>query len=149
MHESKALNRKDKAMPWPGIVARLDGPLHFRFIFQPLMASILAIIDGIKDARTGKRPYFWALLVTPGHRVEIIKEGWKSIFKVCILAMVLEVAYQLITRQLAFRGYMFIAAFVLAILPYLLLRGPTNRIVSLLSRAKPLSPVRTEERKTL
>jgi hypothetical protein len=144
----KALNRKDKGMPWPEIVARLDGPLHFRFIFQPLMASILAIIDGIKDARTGKRPYFWALLVTPGHRMELIKEGWKSIFKVSILAMTLEVAYQLITRQLAFRGYMFIAAFVLAILPYLLLRGPTNRIVSLLSRATPLSPASTEERKT-
>jgi hypothetical protein len=34
-----------------GIVARLDGPLHFRFIGQPLMASILAVIDGVKDAK--------------------------------------------------------------------------------------------------
>ena len=47
---------------WEGIVARLDGPLHFRFIGQPLMASVLAIIDGVKDAKLGKPPYFWAVI---------------------------------------------------------------------------------------
>lgn len=48
---------------WAGIVGRLDGPLHFRFIGQPLMASVLAIIDGVKDARMGKPPYFWAVIL--------------------------------------------------------------------------------------
>jgi hypothetical protein len=64
---------------WEGIVARLDGPVHFRFIMQPLVASVLAIIDGIKDAKMGKHAYFWALIATPGHRWELIKNGWKSI----------------------------------------------------------------------
>ena len=37
---------------------RLDGPLHFRFIFQPLMATIFAVIDGIKDAKMGRPAVF-------------------------------------------------------------------------------------------
>jgi hypothetical protein len=119
---------------WEGIVARLDGPLHFRFIMQPSVASILAIIDGVKDARMGEPAYFWALIVDHGHRIELIKEGWKSIFKVFILAMVLEVVYQVMTHHLEYRGYFLVAAFALAIVPYLLLRGPTNRLVQMLRK---------------
>jgi hypothetical protein len=119
---------------WQGIVARLDGPLHFRFIGQPLMASIFAVIDGVKDAKRGKPPYFWALLSHSGHRKELIEEGWKSIGKICIVAMILEVVYQLKTGHLDYRGYMFVAAFVLAVVPYLIFRGPINRVVQLLSK---------------
>jgi len=57
------------------LFARLDGPLHFRFIVQPLMATIFAVIDGVKDAKAGKPPYFWDLLVTPGRRKALVKEG--------------------------------------------------------------------------
>ena len=100
---------------WGGIVVRLDGPLHFRFIGQPLMASILAVIDGVKDAKIGKAPYFWALIFTPGHRDELIKDDWKSIGKVFTVAMVLEVIYQVMTHHLDYRGYFLIAASALAI----------------------------------
>jgi hypothetical protein len=120
----------------PNLVARLDGPVHFRFIFQPLMAAILAVIDGVKDARMGKPPYFWAVIVTPGHRKELVKDGWKSICKVFIVAMLLEAIYQVKVDHLDYRGYVFIAPFVLAILPYLLLRGPTNRLVQLLRKKR-------------
>lgn len=41
------------------LFARLDGPMHFRFIMQPLMAAILATIDGIKDGKAGKPAYLW------------------------------------------------------------------------------------------
>ena len=119
---------------WEGIVARLDGPLHFRFIGQPLMASILAIIDGVNDAKMGKPPYFWAVIVTPGHRKELIKDGSKSIWKVFIVAMLLESVYQVMVHQLDYRGYVLIAAFTLAIFPYVMLRGPTNRLVTRLRK---------------
>jgi hypothetical protein len=46
--------------------------------------------------------------------------------------MVLEAIYQVKVGHLDYRGYVFIAAFLLAIVPYLLLRGPTNRLVRLL-----------------
>jgi hypothetical protein len=64
---------------WQRIVgdlfARLDGPLHFRFIVQPLVAIIFAVIDGVKDAKAGKPAYFWALLSTPEYRAELVKDA--------------------------------------------------------------------------
>jgi hypothetical protein len=121
---------------WQRIVedffARLDGPLHFRFIVQPLMATIFAVIDGVKDAKAGKPPYFWDLLVTPGRRKALVKEGWKSVGKIFILAVILDVVYQLKVHSSVYAGELLIVAFVLAIAPYLVLRGPINRIVRMI-----------------
>jgi hypothetical protein len=120
---------------WQRIVedlfARLDGPLHFRLIVQPLMATIFAVIDGVKDAKTGKPAYFWALLTTPGYRKELVKEGWKSVGKIFILAIVLDVVYQVIVHSSVYPGELLLVAFVLAILPYLVVRGPVNRVMRL------------------
>ena len=113
------------------LFARLDGPLHFRFIFQPLMASVFAVIDGVKDAKTGKPAYFWALLSTPEHRKELVKEGWKSVGKIFILAIILDAIYQWKVHSTVYPGEMLIVAFVLAIVPYVVLRGPINRLVRL------------------
>ena|SRR5882724_4460407 len=118
---------------WQRIVsdlfARLDGPLHFRFIVQPLMASIFAVIDGLKDAKAGKPAYFWALLSTPQYRKELVKEGWKSVGKIFILAVILDVVYQLKVHSTVYPGETLIVAVGLAIVPYLLLRGPINRLM--------------------
>jgi hypothetical protein len=118
---------------WQRIVAdlfaRLDGPLHFRFIVQPLMATIFAVIGGVKDAKSGKPAYFWALLSTPAYRKELVKEGWKSVGKIFILALILDVIYQLKVHSMVYPGELLIVAFVLAIVPYLVVRGPINRIV--------------------
>jgi len=111
------------------LFARLDGPLHFRFIVQPLMATIFAVIDGVKDAKAGKPPYFWGLLATPERRKEMVKEGWKSVGKIFILAVILDAVYQLKVHSSVYAGELLIVAFVLAIVPYLVLRGPINRIV--------------------
>ena len=41
---------------WDQLIAQPSGPLSFRLILQPVMATILAILDGLKDARTGRPP---------------------------------------------------------------------------------------------
>jgi hypothetical protein len=117
------------------LFARLDGPLHFRFIFQPLMASIFAVIEGVKDAKTGRPAYFWALLSTPEHRKELVKEGWKSVGKIFILAIILDVVYQLKVHSTVYPGETLIVAVALAIVPYLVLRGPINRLLRLGKKA--------------
>jgi hypothetical protein len=43
---------------WHQLIDRADAPMRFRFILQPLMAAIAAILDGVKDARAGRSPYF-------------------------------------------------------------------------------------------
>jgi hypothetical protein len=58
-------------------IARPDGPMAFRFYLQPAM-SIYAIISGRKDARNTSL-LFWALFTDPRHRVELVRDGWKSV----------------------------------------------------------------------
>jgi hypothetical protein len=108
---------------------RVSGPMKFRLLLQPTMASILAVIAGLKDARAGKPPYFWALLTVPEHRADMLKDGWKSVGKVFMLAMVLDVVYQIIVARFVYPGEVVIVAVMLAIVPYLIVRGLVRRIV--------------------
>jgi hypothetical protein len=110
------------------LIDRITGPLHFRMLLQPLMALIYGVVDGLKDARIGKPPYFWALFSNPTHRREIVKDGWKSIGKVFLLALILDVGYQVAVLHFVYPGEAIIVATALAILPYLFIRGPVTRI---------------------
>jgi len=110
------------------LVARVSGPMKFRLVLQPAMAAFFAIRSGLADARAGKPPYFWALLSDPGQRAGMIKEGWKSIGRVFILAVVLDVIYQIIVLRFVYPGEAIIVAFILAIVPYLIVRGLVTRV---------------------
>jgi hypothetical protein len=102
--------------------------MKFRLVLQPAMALFLAIRDGLKDAREGRPAYFWALFSDREHRWAMLKDGWKAVGKVFILAMVLDTIYQIIELRWFYPGQAVLVAIILAIMPYLLLRGPINRI---------------------
>jgi hypothetical protein len=110
------------------LLARVSGPMKFRLVLQPCMAAFFAIRSGLADARAGKPPYFWGLLSHPGQREAMIKDGWKSVGRVFILALVLDAVYQMIVLHFVYPGEMIIVAFILAILPYLILRGLVTRL---------------------
>ena len=110
-------------------LARLQGPMNFRLFLQPLVALFFAIRDGRKDAREGRPPYFWALFTDPGHRRDMVVSGWKSIGKVFIIAIVLDFVFQYVVFH-DFRPVgALLAGLILALVPYLLLRGPVNRLM--------------------
>lgn len=109
---------------------RVSGPMKFRLLLQPVMASIFAILAGLKDAKAGNPPYFWGLVTNPAQRADMIKDGWKSVGKVFVLALILDVVYQLIVERFVYPGEALIVAFVLAIVPYLILRGLVTRLAS-------------------
>ncbi len=108
---------------------RVTGPMKFRLILQPVMASIFAIIAGLKDAKLSKPPYFWSLFTDSGHRAEMLRDGWKSVGKVFVLAMVLDIIFQIRVLNTVYPGEVLIVAFLLAIVPYLLLRGLVTRLM--------------------
>ena len=112
------------------MISRVTGPMKFRLVLQPLMAAFFAVRAGLKDARTGRPPYFWSMLTNKGHREEMVKDGWKSVGKIFILAVVLDVIYQLIEIHFVYPGEALIVAFLLAIVPYLILRGIVTRIAT-------------------
>lgn len=111
------------------VLERVSGPMKMRLLLQPLVAIVLAARSGMLDARTGKPPYFWALATNPLHRREMLKEGWKSVGKLFVVAIVLDVAFQLWVLGFVYPGEALLVAFVLAIVPYLILRGMVNRLL--------------------
>lgn len=119
------------------LAARISGPMKFRLILQPVMASIFAVLAGLKDAKAGKPPYLWGLLSHPAGRAAMIKDGWKSVGKVFVLAMVLDVVYQVAVQRFVYPGEVIAVAFVLAIVPYLALRGLVTRLARKGRRAEP------------
>lgn len=112
------------------VVDRVSGPMKLRLLLQPLMACIFAVRSGLEDAREGRPPYFWALWTEPAHRVDMLRDGWKSIGKVFVLAVILDVIYQIMVLRFVYPGEALVVALGLAILPYLAVRGLVNRLWS-------------------
>ena len=111
------------------ITDRVGGPMTFRIILQPLMATLLAVRAGMKDAQTDRPPYFWTILTDPSQRGDLLREGWKSVARVFFLAIIMDVIYQLIVLQWVYPLELILIAILLAVIPYLLVRGPVNRLV--------------------
>ena len=125
------------------LAGRASGPLHMRLLLQPLMASIFAIRSGLNDARTGQPAYFWALFTDPDQRRAMLRNGWKSIRNIFVVAIVLDVVYQLIALHTIYPFEALLVATILALVPYLIIRGPANRILR--HFVAPNLPVTTEE----
>ena len=117
------------------VFSRIGGPMTFRIIFQPSMAALLGVIAGFRDARENRPPYFWTLFTDSSQRVDLIRQGWKAIARVFVLAVIMDLIYQLIVLRWIYPLELLIVAAGLAIVPYLLIRGPVNRLVRWWSRA--------------
>ena len=121
---------------WQNLYARVTGPMNLRLIIQPAVAIILAIRAGLRDARQDRAPFFWAVLWNPAHRRELLRQGWKDVGKVFVLATILDVVYQLIVHRGVYSLELLITAVTLAIVPYLLVRGPISRIAKMVFAAR-------------
>src|SRR3954451_15026561 len=78
---------------------RPSEPMSFRFILQPVMALIAALRDGIKDARTGRSPYFWTIVSEPGKRAARLREGLNATARILLLGLVMDVIYQIMVLK--------------------------------------------------
>jgi len=78
------------------LVGQLHGLLAFRLSLQPSVAVILAIRAGLRDARAGRPAYFWAVLMNLDHRKDLLREGWKDVGKIFVIAVALDAICQLI-----------------------------------------------------
>ena len=113
---------------WRNMLDRTGGPMTFRFFLQPIMASIAALYDGVKDARAGRSYYLWTILTDPAKRGGRLHEGLISTARVILLGLCMDVIYQLIEFETFHPAEAVIIALLLAFVPYVLLRGPVARI---------------------
>src|SRR5215472_16884204 len=113
---------------WHGLVERPDGPMRFRFVLQPVMATIVAIRDGLKDARSGRSPYLATVLGNPQKRIGRLREGLDATARIIALGLVMDVIYQAVVFKKFYPDQALVVAFLLAFVPYLIIRGAIARI---------------------
>lgn len=113
---------------WGNMLARPDQSLATRLLLQPGMSIIFAIRGGIRDARTGRLPYFWAMLSDPAQRVTHLRDGIASIGPIFLIAIALDVIYQIIELKNFHPNETLLVAIFLAFVPYLIVRGPAARL---------------------
>ncbi len=113
------------------LIGRLHGPLTLRLYLQPAVAVFFAIRAGLRDAREDRPPSFSRRLLDPQHRREGLRQGWKDVGKVFVIAVILDIIYQLRVIQWIYPGEALIVAGILALAPYVLLRALVARIARL------------------
>lgn len=113
---------------WENLIARPGGPLSFRFILQPIMATVMAVRDGIKDAPTGRSPYFWTVLHDSQARGARLQEGLSATARILALGLLMDAIYQIWVLGTFYPTEAAIVALALAFVPYLLIRGPAARL---------------------
>jgi hypothetical protein len=73
-------------------------------------------------------PYLWTILTDSSQRGKLIREGWRASLRVFGLAVISDIIHQWIAQQWIYPGEALMVALILAVVLYLILRGPVNRI---------------------
>ena len=102
---------------WEDLLDRPGGIMAFRFFLQPSMAAIAALRDGIKDAKTGRSPYFWTVLTNPRPSAGRLHEGLMATARIILLGFCMDAIYQLIEFKTFYPAEAVIVAIVLAFVP--------------------------------
>jgi hypothetical protein len=110
------------------LVGRLHGPFSFRFVLQPIMAAAFAVRDGTLDARRGRPAYTWSVVTHGAERRALLREAWQRVLRVIVLGVVMELLYEVIVFKRIQPLQLVIVVLGLAFVPYVVLRGPVNRI---------------------
>jgi hypothetical protein len=110
---------------------RLTGPGRFRFVLQPLVATLLGIRSGVADARRGRRPYLWALVTDREHREELAREGLTTVANLLLMGVLLDSIFQWVILGVSHPGAALVVGPVLITTPYAAARALANRAARL------------------
>jgi hypothetical protein len=123
------LSWETQARLWSDVFDRPGGPMSFRFILQPTMATIAALHDGIADARSGRRPYLRTMLTDATARGGRVMEGLYAISRIILLGFAMDAIYQWKVLGTFYPAEAVVITLILAVVPYVVLRGPIARFV--------------------
>jgi len=97
-------------------------------------SSQCSVRAGLQDAREGRPAFLWAAIRNPAYRSDVLRQGWKDLGRVFVLSILLDAVYQLIVHRGVYVLELLIVATALAIVPYVLVRGPVTRVGERLAR---------------
>jgi hypothetical protein len=110
---------------------RLMGPGRFRFILQPLVATVLGIRSGRADARAGRPPYLLGLVTDREYRRELMRDGLASIANLLLMGILLDSVFQWVILGQSYPGAALVVGPVLITTPYAIARSLSNRAARL------------------
>jgi hypothetical protein len=108
--------------------------MNLRLVIQPAVAGVLAMRAGLKEGMEGRPGCLWSAITNRAYRPELLRQGARDVGKVFVVAAVLDAVYQLIVQRGVFLLELLVVATVLAIVPYILIRGPVSRLAAALRR---------------
>jgi hypothetical protein len=110
---------------------RLTGPGRFRFIFQPVVALLLGIRDGLGDRRAGRPPYLYGILFHRRHRGELVRSGFAAFVNLMLMGILLDSLAQWFILGASYPGAALVVGPALITIPYALARALANRAAQL------------------
>jgi hypothetical protein len=113
---------------WDDLIDRPSGPMRFRFVLQPLMATIAAFRSGIKDAHLGRAPFLETMLRDPTRRVRRLNEALNTTARIILLGLAMDVIYQAVVFKTFYPNEALVVALLLAFVPYMIIRGLVTRV---------------------
>lgn len=113
------------------IPRRLAGPGRFRFILQPLIATILGVRNGLGDARAERAPYLWGILFHRRRRGELVRTGLATVANLLLMGILLDSLFQWVILGVSYPGAALVVGPVLIMAPYSIARPLSNRLVGL------------------
>jgi hypothetical protein len=107
---------------------RLFGPGRFRFLLQPAVALALGVAAGRADARAGRAPYLYALLLGTEDRGGLARSGFRDVVNVLLVGILLDSMCQWLILGASYPGAALLVGPVLIAVPYAVARALANRI---------------------
>jgi hypothetical protein len=103
------------------------GKFQIRLVLQPLIAVILGLRLGVRDAKVGRPPFFQALGHGAGGRGALLREAVRDALMPLIVAVLVDSILQQIINHRIRPIAAVIVGGILVFLPFLIVRALANR----------------------
>ena len=109
---------------------RLFGPGRFRLLLQPLVAMTLGVAAGRADARAGRPPYLYALLLGSQNRGALARSALGDVANLLLVGVLLDSVCQWLILGASYLGAALLVGPVLIAVPYASARALANRVAA-------------------
>lgn len=107
---------------WHDLVARTSGPMWFRLILQPLVATVFGIRAGLANARATKTQSQGPPSPDRGKRRALFRQGLRDVGIMFVVGVGLDVVFQLIALRTVYPLEAVVVGFLLVAVPYQIVR---------------------------
>ena len=108
---------------WQDFVARTTGPLWFRLILQPLVATVFGVRAGLKIRQMEAKEGAHDRLLDPVHLKDLFRQALRDVGVMFLVGFILDGVFQVIGLKAFYPGEALVAAFLLVALPYQIVRS--------------------------